>query len=331
LLVARVLEVKGLVTQFTTDDGTIRAVDNVSFYVDEEETLGIVGESGCGKSVTSLSVMRLVPSPPGKIVAGEILLEGESLLGKNADEMRKIRGNRMAMIFQEPMTSLNPVYTIGDQISEAVQLHQRVDKREALQRAVEMLRLVGIPLPERRVKEYPHQLSGGMRQRVMIAMALSCNPKLLIADEPTTALDVTIQAQILELMKQMKKEFHTAIMLITHDLGVVAEMTDRVIVMYAGKVVEEAKTLDLFREPLHPYTQGLLASIPRLDQEAHSELHVIEGVVPNLLHLPTGCSFAPRCPHAMDICRQKEPVLAEVSDGRKVSCWLHAEGQEAVS
>ncbi|MGC8486729.1 MAG: ABC transporter ATP-binding protein [Clostridia bacterium] len=328
---ARVLEVKGLVTQFTTDDGVLRAVDNVSFYVDEEETLGIVGESGCGKSVTSLSVMRLVPSPPGKIVSGEILLEGESLLGKSPDEMRKIRGNRMAMIFQEPMTSLNPVYTIGDQIAEAVQLHQKMDRREATQRAVEMLRLVGIPLPERRVKEYPHQLSGGMRQRVMIAMALSCNPKLLIADEPTTALDVTIQAQILELMKDLKTEFHTAIMLITHDLGVVAEMTDRVIVMYAGKVVEEAKTLDLFREPLHPYTQGLLASIPRLDQEAHSELHVIEGVVPNLLHLPAGCSFAPRCPHAMDVCHQKEPVLAEVSDGRKVSCWLHAEGQEAVS
>jgi oligopeptide transport system ATP-binding protein len=332
LVAQRVLEVRGLTTQFKTDDGIIKAVDNVSFYVDEEETLGIVGESGCGKSVTSLSVMRLVPSPPGKIVAGEVIFQGENLLKKSVDDMRKIRGNEIAMIFQEPMTSLNPVYTVGDQIAEAVQLHQKVDRREAMKRAVEMLRLVGIPLPERRVREYPHQLSGGMRQRVMIAMALSCNPKLLIADEPTTALDVTIQAQILELMKELKRQFHAAIMLITHDLGVVAEMTDRVIVMYAGKVVEEAPTLELFREPLHPYTQGLMASIPRMDQEAHSTLHVIEGTVPNLLHLPPGCSFAPRCPHAMDICRQKVPVLTQVGDGRKVSCWLHAEpGQEAVS
>jgi oligopeptide transport system ATP-binding protein len=328
----RVLEVKNLNTHFFSDDGVVRAVDGVSFHVDAEETLGIVGESGCGKSVTSLSIMQLVPSPPGKIVSGEILLQGQNLLKKTPDEMRKIRGNEMAMIFQEPMTSLNPVYTIGDQIAEAVILHQKLSKHDALERAIEMLRLVGIPSPERRVKDYPHQLSGGMRQRVMIAMALSCNPKLLIADEPTTALDVTIQAQILELMKSMKDEFHTAITLITHDLGVVAEMTQRVVVMYAGKVVEEAPTVELFEEPLHPYTRGLMDSIPRLDQDAKTKLHVIEGTVPNLLNLPKGCSFAPRCPRAMPVCHERVPVLTPVSDTRKVSCWLHTNpDEEAVS
>jgi oligopeptide transport system ATP-binding protein len=327
----RVLEVKNLSTHFFSDEGVVRAVDGVSFHVDAEETLGIVGESGCGKSVTSLSIMQLVPSPPGKIVGGQILFQGQDLLKKSPEEMRKIRGNDIAMIFQEPMTSLNPVYTIGDQIAEAVILHQKVSKREALQRAIEMLRLVGIPAPERRVHDYPHQLSGGMRQRVMIAMALSCNPTLLIADEPTTALDVTIQAQILELMKSMKQEFHMAITLITHDLGVVAEMTERVIVMYAGKVVEEAPTVELFQEPLHPYTQGLMNSIPRLDQDQKTRLHVIEGTVPNLLNLPKGCSFAPRCPQAMPICHERPPLLTEVSDTRKVSCWLHANPEEAVS
>ncbi len=327
----KVLEVKDLNTHFFTDEGVVKSVDGVSFHIDSEETLGIVGESGCGKSVTSLSIMQLVPNPPGKIVAGEIFFQGENLLKKTADQMRRIRGNDIAMIFQEPMTSLNPVYTIGDQISESIILHQKLSKREAFQRSVDMLRLVGIPSPERRAREYPHQMSGGMRQRVMIAMALSCNPKLLIADEPTTALDVTIQAQILDLMRKLKSEFHTAIMLITHDLGVVAEMTDRVAVMYAGKVVEECDTVDLFREPLHPYTLGLLESIPRLDVGTKEKLHVIEGTVPNLLHLPQGCSFAPRCPKAMDICRQEAPVLTEVSDGRKVSCWLHSEGKEAVS
>ncbi|PSR33173.1 MAG: peptide ABC transporter ATP-binding protein [Sulfobacillus benefaciens] len=327
----KVLDVKNLSTYFYTDEGVVRSVDGVSFHIDAEETLGIVGESGCGKSVTSLSIMQLVPNPPGKIVGGEILFQGENLLTKTAEQMRKIRGNDIAMIFQEPMTSLNPVYTIGDQIAEAVILHQKLTKKAAFDRAVEMLRLVGIPSPERRAREYPHQMSGGMRQRVMIAMALSCNPTLLIADEPTTALDVTIQAQILDLMRKLKQEFHTAIMLITHDLGVVAEMTDRVAVMYAGKVVEECSTVDLFREPLHPYTEGLLESIPRLDVVSNDKLHVIEGTVPNLLHLPQGCSFAPRCPRAMEICRQEAPVLTEVSDGRKVSCWLHSEGKEAAS
>ncbi len=329
----RVLEVHDLQTHFTGERGeVVPAVEHVSFYVDAEETLGIVGESGCGKSVTSLSVMQLVPSPPGKIVGGEILFDGQDLLKMTPDQMRKIRGKDIAMIFQEPMTSLNPVYTVGDQIAEAVMLHQKVDKREAMKRATEMLRLVGIPAPERRVREYPHALSGGMRQRVMIAMALSCNPRLLIADEPTTALDVTIQAQILELMKEIKKNFHTSIMLITHDLGVVAEMTERVMVMYAGKVVEEAPTADLFAEPMHPYTRGLMESIPRLDTEAHAKLHVIEGAVPNLAHLPPGCSFAPRCKNAMPICTTKAPVLTQVADNRKVSCWLHVEhGEEAVS
>lgn len=323
----RVLDVRNLSTYFFTEDGAVKSVDQVSFYIDSEETLAVVGESGCGKSVTSLSIMQLIPSPPGKIVGGEILFQGEDLLKKSAEEMRKIRGNQIAMIFQEPMTSLNPVYTIGDQIAEAVLLHQKVDKRQAWARAVDMLREVGIPSPEKRAQEYPHQMSGGMRQRVMIAMAMSCNPALLVADEPTTALDVTIQAQILDLMRKLKREFHTAIMLITHDLGVVAEMADRVVVMYAGKIVEESPTVDLFREPLHPYTQGLLDSIPRLDQPTTEKLHVIEGTVPNPLHLPKGCTFAPRCPKVMDICREKPPLLTEVSDGRKVSCWLHVDPQ----
>ncbi|MCY0878653.1 MAG: ABC transporter ATP-binding protein [Firmicutes bacterium] len=327
----RVLEVNNLRTHFFTDEGVVPAVDGVSFYVDEEETLGIVGESGSGKSVTSLSVMRLVPNPPGRIVGGEIWFQGENLLTKTPGEMRQIRGKDMAMIFQEPMTSLNPVYTVGDQIAETILLHQRVSRREAFQRAVEMLRLVGIPAPERRAREYPHQLSGGMRQRVMIAMALACNPKLLIADEPTTALDVTIQAQILDLMKRLQSEFHAAIMLITHDLGVVAETCDRVAVMYAGKVVEEASTEALFREPLHPYTEGLLASIPRVDEDRREKLHVIEGTVPNLLHLPPGCPFQPRCPRAMEICRVQAPILSEVEPGRKVSCWLYDAGKEAAS
>ncbi len=323
----RVLDVRNLSTYFFTEDGAVKSVDQVSFHIDSEETLAVVGESGCGKSVTSLSIMQLIPSPPGKIVGGEILFQGEDLLKKSAEEMRKIRGNQIAMIFQEPMTSLNPVYTIGDQIAEAVLLHQKVDKRQAWARAVDMLREVGIPSPEKRAQEYPHQMSGGMRQRVMIAMAMSCNPALLVADEPTTALDVTIQAQILDLMRKLKQEFHTAIMLITHDLGVVAEMADRVVVMYAGKIVEESPTVDLFREPLHPYTQGLLDSIPRLDQPTTEKLHVIEGTVPNPLHLPKGCTFAPRCPKVMDICREKPPLLTEVSDGRKVSCWLHVDPQ----
>jgi oligopeptide/dipeptide ABC transporter ATP-binding protein len=317
----KLVEIRNLQTHYFTEDGVVKAVDGVNLYIKRGETLGVVGESGCGKSVTSLSIMRLIPNPPGKIVGGEILFEGEDLTKKSEAEMRKIRGNDISMIFQEPMTSLNPVYTIGDQIAEAIQLHQGLSYKEAIDKAIEMLRLVGIPLPERRVKEYPHQLSGGMRQRVMIAMALSCNPKLLIADEPTTALDVTIQAQILELMKKLKKELGMAIMLITHDLGVVAEMCERVVVMYAGKVVEEADVVSIFTNPLHPYTEGLLKSIPRMDEDVE-KLHVIEGVVPNPLHLPAGCRFEPRCPYSMDKCKTEQPTLEQLAPGRWVACFV---------
>lgn len=320
----RLVEIRNLRTHFYTEEGIVPAVDGVNLYIKRGETLGVVGESGCGKSVTSLSIMRLIPNPPGKVVDGEILFEGQDLLKKSEAEMRRIRGNEISMIFQEPMTSLNPVYTIGDQISESIQLHQGLSRKEAMEKAIEMLRLVGIPLPERRVKEYPHQLSGGMRQRVMIAMALSCNPKLLIADEPTTALDVTIQAQILELMRKLKKELGMAIMLITHDLGVVAEMCERVVVMYGGKVVEEADVISIFKNPLHPYTEGLLRSIPRMDEETE-KLHVIEGVVPNPLHLPKGCRFHPRCPYATDQCREAQPKLEQVAPGRFVACFLSAD------
>jgi oligopeptide transport system ATP-binding protein len=320
----KLVEIRNLKTHFYTDDGISPAVDGVNLFIKRGETLGVVGESGCGKSVTSLSVMRLIPNPPGKIVDGEILFEGRDLLKLSESEMRKIRGNDISMIFQEPMTSLNPVYTIGDQIAEAITLHQGLNKKEALDKAVEMLRLVGIPLPDKRVREYPHQLSGGMRQRVMIAMALSCNPKLLIADEPTTALDVTIQAQILELMKKLKKDLGMAIMLITHDLGVVAEMAERVVVMYAGKVIEEGDVVSIFKHPLHPYTEGLLASIPRMDSN-REKLHVIDGVVPNPLNLPTGCRFNPRCPYAIDKCRETQPALEQVAPGRYVACFLAAD------
>jgi oligopeptide transport system ATP-binding protein len=320
----KLVEIRNLKTHFYTDDGISPAVDGVNLFIKRGETLGVVGESGCGKSVTSLSVMRLIPNPPGKIVDGEILFEGRDLLKLSESEMRKIRGNDISMIFQEPMTSLNPVYTIGDQIAEAITLHQGLNKKEALNKAVEMLRLVGIPLPDKRVKEYPHQLSGGMRQRVMIAMALSCNPKLLIADEPTTALDVTIQAQILELMKKLKKDLGMAIMLITHDLGVVAEMAERVVVMYAGKVIEEGDVVSIFKHPLHPYTEGLLQSIPRMDSN-REKLHVIDGVVPNPLNLPTGCHFNPRCPYAIDKCRESQPALEQVAPGRYVACFLAAD------
>ncbi len=320
----KLVDIRNLRTHFYTEDGVVPAVDGVNLFIKRGETLGVVGESGCGKSVTSLSIMRLIPNPPGRIVEGEILFEGEDIVKKSESEMRKIRGNDISMIFQEPMTSLNPVYTIGDQIAEAVELHQGLTHKEAIDKSVEMLRLVGIPLPERRVKEYPHQLSGGMRQRVMIAMALSCNPKLLIADEPTTALDVTIQAQILELMKKLKKELGMAIMLITHDLGVVAEMAERVVVMYGGKVVEEGDVVSIFKAPLHPYTEGLLKSIPRLDR-ADGVLHVIEGVVPNPLHLPHGCRFNPRCPYVFDKCKESQPVLEQVAPGRFVACFIAAD------
>jgi oligopeptide/dipeptide ABC transporter ATP-binding protein len=315
------VEVKNLKTYFFTDDGVVPAVDGVDFSIKKGETLGIVGESGCGKSVTSLSLLRLVPNPPGKIVDGEMYFKGENLLEKSESEMRKIRGNDISMIFQEPMTSLNPVFTVGEQISEAIELHQGLNKRDALAKAVEMLKLVGIPSAEQRVHEYPHQMSGGMRQRVMIAMALSCNPALLIADEPTTALDVTIQAQILELMKDLKERLGTAIMLITHDLGVVAEMAENVLVMYAGKVVEYADVKTIFKNPKHPYTVGLLGSIPRLDQPKE-KLYVIEGVVPNPFNMPSGCRFHPRCPEASEICKTKEPELLHI-DGQQVRCWKY--------
>src|SRR5215468_6120240 len=319
------LSVRGLSTTFLTDRGVVHAVDDVSFVIKAGETLGVVGESGSGKSVTALSIMRLLREPPGR-VEGEIRYCGRDLLTLTQTEMMKVRGKEIAMIFQEPMTSLNPVFTIGEQIAEAVRLHEGLSQREAMNKAVEMLKIVHIPNAERRVKEYPHQLSGGMRQRVMIAMALSCNPKLLIADEPTTALDVTIQAQILELLNELKTKLHMAVMLITHDMGVIAETAQRVVVMYAAKVAEEASVGELFKEPLHPYTQGLLRSIPRIDLDATEKrrLETIPGTVPTLRgEIAPGCRFAPRCPFVKSVCTEKDPVLKEVKPGHKVSCWLY--------
>ena len=315
------LEVKNLKTYFDTDRGTVKAVDDVSFCINPGETLGIVGESGCGKSVTSLSIIQLVAKPVGRIAGGKVLLKGKDLLQLSEDQMQSIRGNDISMIFQEPMTSLNPVFTIGDQIVEPLTLHQKLRKKEAREKTIEMLKVVGIPNPERRVDEYPHQLSGGQRQRAMIAMALACNPALLIADEPTTALDVTVQAQILELMNNLKKEFNSAIMLITHDLGVIAETAQRVVVMYAGKVVEEAEVVALFTSPRHPYTKGLLRSIPKLTEE-RERLDVIEGIVPNPLDFPSGCRFHNRCPHCFEKCRAEEPPLYLLKGQRTVRCWL---------
>ena len=320
------LDIRGLRTQFFTDDGLARAVDGVSYSLEKGETVGVVGESGCGKSVTALSVLRLIPDPPGKIVDGEIIFEDTNLLELSAAEMRRIRGNDISMIFQEPMTSLNPVFTIGNQITEAVRLHQGLNKKNALAKAVEALKLVGIPVPERRVHEYPHQLSGGMRQRAMIAMALSCNPKVLIADEPTTALDVTIEAQILDLMRTLQEELGTAIIMITHDLGVIAEMARKVVVMYAGKVVEQAPVERIFASPNHPYTQGLLQSLPRVDKDAtgaKQRLQEIPGIVPSLLNLPTGCKFASRCPSVMEQCKEQEPSLETVAPSHYSACWLN--------
>ncbi|WP_027583581.1 ABC transporter ATP-binding protein [Bradyrhizobium sp. Ai1a-2] len=327
-----VLEVKNLKTVFFTNSGLFRAVDDVSFSVRRGETLAIVGESGCGKSVTALSVMRLVPDPPGRIVGGEIVLEGKDLLALDEEAMRKIRGNRISMIFQEPMTSLNPVMRIGDQITEALRLHQDISSREAWKQAVDMLRLVRIPEPERRAQEYPHQLSGGMRQRAMIAMALACRPALLIADEPTTALDVTIQAQILALMVDLQKKLGTGLILITHDLGVVAQTAQRVIVMYAGRKVEEASVEALFENPLHPYTRGLMASIPAvpsLDAKADVRLVEIPGMVPSLTKLPTGCAFAPRCRFAIPRCREEYPPLGDFGGRHLAACWRAGEMAEA--
>jgi len=322
------IEVRGLKTYFYTEDGIVRAVDGVNYVIEQEKTLGVVGESGCGKSVTALSIMGLVQIPPGKIEEGEILFHRD---GKVMDltkfdpkgrEMRSIRGNEIAMIFQEPMTSLNPVYTIGNQIMEAIILHQKLDKAKAKQKAIAMLREVGIPLPEQRVDEYPHQLSGGMRQRAMIAMALSCNPSLLIADEPTTALDVTIQAQVLELMNELRREFQAAIQFITHDLGVIAGMADDVVVMYLGRIVEGSTVGEVFHNPKHPYTQGLMNSIPSLASRK-DRLEPIKGVVPDPFEVPPGCGFEPRCPHAMEICKTRMPDLKEVAPGHDAACWLY--------
>lgn len=315
----RLLAIKGLKTYFFTDEGVVAAVDGVDIDIREGETVGIVGESGSGKSVTSLSAMRLTP---GKVVEGSITFDGKDILTMSEEQMREVRGNEMAMIFQEPMTSLNPVFTIGDQIGEVVRIHMKYSKAQARERSIEMLKLVGIPRPEQIVDEYPHRLSGGMRQRVMIAMAMACNPKLLIADEPTTALDVTIQAQILDLMSELKATNGTAILLITHDLGVVAEMCDRVVVMYDGKVVEESDVVTLFTNPKHPYTQGLMKSMPTLASE-EKRLYSIKGSVPAPGNLRKGCGFAPRCEFAMDVCSTHSPQLEEIDSGHLSRCWLH--------
>ena len=322
---ANLLEVKDLATHFFTQDGVVKAVDGISYTLAEGEVLGVVGESGCGKSVHALSIMRLVANPPGRIVAGEILFEGENLLNMDDSEMRHIRGNRIAMVFQEPMTSLNPVLTIGRQLTETLELHQKMARREARTRAAELLQTVGIPDSESRLSDYPHQFSGGMRQRVMIAMALSCNPRLIIADEPTTALDVTIQAQILELMRDLAVEFGTAMVIITHNLGVVARYAHRVVVMYAGKIVETGTAHDIYRNPRHPYTIALLNSVPRLDATERVRLDAIEGLPPDLVDLPQGCSFAPRCKYAYERCTQETPALLETDTNHTSACWRHDE------
>jgi oligopeptide/dipeptide ABC transporter ATP-binding protein len=324
---AYLLQVKDLKTTFYTDRAVIRAVDDVSFSLRPGEVMGLVGESGCGKSVVSLSIMRLVLYPPGKIEGGRIFFNEKDLLSLSEKEMRRVRGNEISMIFQEPMTSLNPVYPIGYQVCETIRLHQSLNKQAAMEKAAEMLKLVGIPRAHEVLKQYPHQLSGGMRQRSMIAMALSCNPKLLIADEPTTALDVTIQAQILELMKELKQKINTAIIFITHDLGVIAEMAEHVVVMYAGKVMEDTDTASLFTEPLHPYTIGLIKSKPKLEDEKEL-LDFIPGVVPNPMEMPVGCSFHPRCLQTMEICRHKMPGIVEARPGHLVRCWLFCYNKE---
>lgn len=314
------LQVDGLVTEFDTDEGRVRAVDGVSFSVNAGETLGIVGESGCGKSVTAQSIMRLLPQPMGQIVAGQIMFQGEDLTQLPLEQMRRVRGARIGMVFQEPMTALNPVHTIGRQLTEVILLHKKVTSQEALRQAMNMLDKVGIPSPDIRMGEFPHQLSGGMRQRVVIAMALACQPDLLIADEPTTALDVTIQAQILELIQGLQRDMGMAVILITHDLGVIAETSQNVVVMYAGKVAEQGGVFDIFDRPTHPYTQGLLASIPRLDAMPKSRLTIIPGMVPGLLDLPAGCRFANRCPHRAEICVRQVPPLEPVGPGHQAAC-----------
>jgi oligopeptide/dipeptide ABC transporter ATP-binding protein len=320
------LEVRNLQTFFFTYAGTARAVDDVTFYVDSGEMVGVVGESGCGKTVMARSILRLIPDPPGRIVGGEIIFENKNLLTLSEKEMQDIRGNQISMIFQEPMTSLNPVYTVGNQMAEVFRLHQRLSQREALDRSVELLRLVGIPSPEARVRDYPFQMSGGMRQRVMIAMALACRPKIILADEPSTALDVTIQAQILDLIRQLQRELNTSVILITHDLGVIAETVQSVFVMYAGRVVEQANVGDLFDHPFHPYTEGLMGSIPSMDGKKNKDrekLREIPGIVPDLSRLPHGCAFFPRCPQVREVCQQEAPPFLEVRPGHSVRCWLH--------
>ncbi len=318
---AKLLEVKNLRTYFYTQEGVVRAVDGVSWDLDEGETLGLVGESGCGKSVTAMSILRLIPNPPGRIVDGEIIFEGRDLLKVSSADLRKVRGNRIGMIFQEPMTSLNPVLTIGNQLTEAIRLHMGLDDAQANARGAELLELVGIPEAESRLKDYPHQFSGGMRQRVMIAMALSCNPKLLIADEPTTALDVTIQAQILDIMARLSRDFGTAVVVITHNLGVVARYADRVNVMYAGKIVEMGSATDIFKRPKHPYTVGLMASVPRLDATEHVRLATIEGHPPLLIEPIPGCPFEPRCDWRIDKCTTDAPPLELKEEGHFAACW----------
>jgi peptide/nickel transport system ATP-binding protein len=320
------LDIRGLKTHFGTDNGVVRAVDGVDITIGRGETVGVVGESGCGKTVTAMSVLKLIAMPPGRIVEGQILFEGRDLIPLENEDLDEIRTKEIAMVFQEPMTSLNPVYTIGEQIAEGLRRHEKLSRRAAMDKTIEMLRLVQIPNPEKRVRDYPHQFSGGMRQRVMIAMALSCDPKLLIADEPTTALDVTIQAQILELLSDMKSRFGMAVMLITHAMGVVAETAQRVVVMYAGRVIEEAPVDELFANPRHPYTQGLIRSIPFIDRAATSKkrLEAIPGVVPSLITPPPGCRFAPRCRYAMPACRLAIPPLLDIGGGHKVACILES-------
>jgi oligopeptide transport system ATP-binding protein len=316
------LQVKDLRTYFYTEEGLVKAVDGVTFDVQEGETLALVGESGCGKSVSALSLLKLLPIPPARIVSGEVLFEGDDLLKLDEDDLRKIRGNRISMVFQEPMTSLNPVLTIGKQMTEALELHLKLDREAANARAVQLLEMVGVAEAERRITDYPHQFSGGMRQRVMIAMAMACNPKLLIADEPTTALDVTIQAQVLEVMARLSREFGTAVIIITHNLGVVARYADRVNVMYAGKIIETSTAENVYADPRHPYTLGLLRSVPRLDLGMGEKLIPIEGLPPDLGHLPDGCSFYPRCTYRIDKCREEYPPLALVSENHYAACWV---------
>ena len=327
----RLLEVDNLETRFFTEDGIVQAVNGISFHVDAGETLGIVGESGSGKSVTVMSLMRLIPMPPGKITNGKVTFQGRDLLNFSEEEMRHIRGNQIAMIFQDPMTSLNPVLTIEKQLTEAIELHMGLNHSDAVARAVELLTLVGIPGAKERISNYPHQFSGGMRQRVMIAMGLACQPELLIADEPTTALDVTIQAQIVDLIKELREEIDMAIIWITHDLALLAGIANRIIVLYAGQVVEQAETLELYKSPRHPYTIGLLQSIPRLDQKEHGRLTPIEGIPPDLTNYPTGCPFAPRCRFAIERCEEQDPSLESVGINHEVACWVKPDGSEILN